>query len=164
MKFQSLVLIMVLAVSLSCSKSSEPVQETDEARIKWEVSIDEIAIGDNLSKVLDTLGEPDEIALGDFYGDSYIYKSGVHNGLIVAINNIPNREKNVVQIRVKYPYAGMTGDSLGIGSNIESLHLSVGTSDSTFVRTDIWYYPNSKWMAISDEEDKITDIVVNPIE
>ena len=152
---------LIILFLLGCSDSTGP-NEDDSSRIMWGTSIDGIEIDDPVSKVLRILGEPDEIAYGDFWGDFYIYTQGEYSGLTVAICNMPDRDKTVVQLWLKYPYSGTTKDKIGIGSSKKDVRLLMGTPHKSIENSDNWYYADISWRIIYSEQDTtIETIIVN---
>ncbi len=68
------LLISVLVLLSSCGPVTSPESDLNgTGRIIFGQSIDGVELGDTASVVIEKLGEPDEIALGDFAGVTYYY-------------------------------------------------------------------------------------------
>jgi hypothetical protein len=109
---------------VGCPSLFEVSEEDDpeEARIILEKSIDNVEIGDDSTTVIVKLGEPDEIALGDYAGYLLIYTRGTHNGITVTLHS----EKGVQGVSARSPYNGFTETGIGIGTPRETVVQALG--------------------------------------
>lgn len=133
-----------------------------EGRIVFGESIDGVHIGDSRKEVVQKLGEPDNILLGDFPGKGFIYKEGKHAGMSVTIYT----EKGVKAVGIGSPYTGRTSDGIGIGSNREEVHQLVGPPDETHDNitgavemVDTYHYDDT-FFVVSYIENKIVEIMM----
>ena len=110
-----------------CSKGVEPA---DEARIVLRESVDGVKFGDSEQTVVQKLGQPDDIAQGDFPGVTYEYNTGKYATMHVTIYSPGVLHSGVVYISVQSPYPGATKDGIGIGSPRESVRQILGQPDS----------------------------------
>lgn len=126
-RLPTLLLAVVLPLLLGCPSLFEVSEddEPEEARIILGKSIDNVEIGDDSTTVTVKLGEPDEIALGDFAGYLFRYTRGTQNGISVTIHS----EKGVQGVSVRSPYNGITEAGIGIGTLRETVVQVVGDPD-----------------------------------
>jgi len=139
-------LILFLFLLAGCNVINSDDQE--QSRIILGESIDGVKIGDNTKTVIDKLGQPDEILMGDFAGYIYNYKNGIHAGLGVSI--LSEQGKGVSSIGISKPYSGKTISGIGIGSSRENVIQLLGKPTQSGEGAekgntiDFYYYEKNK--------------------
>ena len=121
------ILILTLVLASGCSLFAAD----DDARVVFGESIDDVVIGDDKTQVVEKLGSPDGIMMGDFPGYVYEYMSGRHAGLRVAIWTA----EGVRSVQAASPYEGSTSRGIGIGTARTRVHQTIGQPDYTTDKT-----------------------------
>lgn len=130
MSKSSAFLTVTLTVFLTnCQVIDNNSQEQHQARIVFGESIDGIKIGLDTTAVVQQLGRPHEIAIGDFPGVAYLYTSGKYEGLSLAIWT--ETMQGVQSVSIAAPYEGKSADGVGIGSSREAVLQLLGLPDSS---------------------------------
>lgn len=149
----TLLLALVLPLLAGCPSLFEVSEDDDPeyVRIILGKSIDDVEIGDDSTTVIANLGEPDEIALGDYAGYFFLYTRGKHNGISVTIHS----EKGAQAINVRSPYSGVTETGIGIGTSREMVVRILGDTD-LYVQLN-----NHRVQEIYDYETSSFNVVYN---
>lgn len=87
-----------------------------------EINGKSVKIGDPLSYVTSTFGEPDSIVNSELGGQRYIYSSDLQNFLIIGI-------KNDLVIEIFSNAIGVRYNGIGIGTKIEDTEYSIKTGE-----------------------------------
>lgn len=139
MKQLALLLIPAILLSLAgCelvgSENENPSSEEGNGRIVFGASIDGIEIGDDTTAVIDQLGRPDYVGIGDFPGVTFAYAypasggEGLRDSLEVTIITEPDSgwEYGVWTMKASGPYSGETRDGVRIGTTRERVLQLIG--------------------------------------
>jgi hypothetical protein len=124
---KTFLILFCLIILLSGGCNSPLNQGNDDARIVLGKSIDKVEIGDDSTTVIRKLGEPDEIAIGDYPGYFYMYTQGKYTGIHVTIHD--DDEKGVQVVSARSPYSGVTDADIGIGTSRETVLQFLGNPD-----------------------------------
>lgn len=164
------VALCAAIIALSSCQILDPNDSRDDARIRFGKSIDGVEIGMDSSAVINRLGRPHYIGIGDFYGVifSYVYPSpdgpGYRDSLEVTIFTNPNDANyGVGSISVRGPYSGRTGDGIGIGSSRDVALNALGApdhsdvEDSSSQREDVYEWERTHFK-VTYTGDEITGI------
>lgn len=156
--------------ALSSCQILDPNGSRNEARISFGKSIDGVEIGMDSSAVIDRLGRPHYIGMGDFEGVifAYVYPSpdgpGYRDSLEVTIFTNPNDANyGVGGITLRGPYSGRTVDGIGIGSSRDVALNALGApdhsdlEDSSSRREDVYEWERTHFK-VTYVDDEITRI------
>lgn len=117
----------------SCSDLGTDISQQEEHRIIFGKSIDGLTINMDSTEVIDLLGPPNEILIGDFSGVIFLYTQGKHARLSVTIYTVHNstRLQGVVTVFASAPYSGKSEDGVSIGSSRQMTLRFVGQPDES---------------------------------
>ncbi len=140
------------------------LNEQGKFRIVIGESIDFVKVGDGGNVVISKLGQPDEIAMGDFAGYMYIYKKGFHSGITVTINS--EQGEKVSAISIYAPYSGRTKEGLGIGSKHDDVIKILGEPAQSIELASIgnimdYYYIGDNKFSVSYSDNIVESIVLS---
>ena len=148
---------MVIAIFfLNCTNDKSPIEsEPEQPRIILGESIEGVSIGDDSLSVITKLGQPTNIAIGDFAGYILIFSEGKHALTQVVISTDPALGLGVTSVSVKPPYQGITEDSIGLGSEHSFVISKIGEPNRVFgdnSSSDAYYYEKNDFIFYYDNE------------
>jgi hypothetical protein len=112
--------------------------------------------------VIEKLGEPDEIAIGDFAGVAYYYYEDSFPAMEIIIMGAPLI--GVENLMVDSPYSGTTQDGIGIGSTRTEALPALSQPDQSISGyigiIDHYYFNNTEFTVNYFETDTILSIMM----
>lgn len=129
MKVFSVLFSLTFLLCGGCNLLSNEGQGEQQARIIFGKSIDGVEIGDSADQVIDKLGEPSYIGIGDFIGEIYTYQARNSIMMEVSISEDTSLGLGVIHFIVYAPYTGKTENSVGIGTDRSEALKALGQPD-----------------------------------
>jgi outer membrane protein assembly factor BamE (lipoprotein component of BamABCDE complex) len=124
------ILIAVSLTILACSNGVQP--DATLGRIVMYESVDGVALGEDTMSVIQKLGRPSSIGVGDFPGVVFEYHEGVHATMSVVIYNPSAIPSGVTSITVSSPYQGRTAEGVGLGMARDLVMATLGRPLTSF--------------------------------
>jgi hypothetical protein len=134
--------------------------QLNEGRIVWGKNIDGILIGDDSTTVIQKLGRPSGIGLGDFSGYIYEYYEGMFAGMSISISDDSTLGLGfgVFAVHLQAPYNGTTNEGIGIGTSREVAITSFGLPNKSEGLFDLWLFEKIGWTIVYDTTNTIKAI------
>lgn len=123
-KSSRFVLLLSFAIAgllllVGCDSLFDSDEDTlvEDARIVFGENIEGVQIGDDSLAVVQKLGTPSGIGIGDFEGWIFFYEEGDLNQTEITIFRENRLASGVINMCVYSPYPGETKDGVGIGTS-----------------------------------------------
>lgn len=144
--FFCLLIIVLYACKENPVRSNNNI---DTSKIIFGKSMEGIEIGNDSITVIQKLGKPSAIGIGDFKGYILEYTEGRLNYMSIIISNDNLLGLGVINVNVESPYQGKSKDSIGIDSDRNFVINRIGIPDTTYEEApfiyDIYYYEKNSF-------------------
>ena len=166
MRTLSSIAALTALLAAACQLADPIAEPQQEARLVFGEHIDGVRLGDDTTRVIQKLGRPDAVALGDFPGVEYAYTTGAHAGLRVAIWT--DTGEGVQLIEAASPYSGTTAEGVRIGSARDAVLRRVGQPDHSIEGASAGsvvdrYFFGMQTLALGYADGEVERIVMSPL-
>lgn len=168
--FKAVVIIIVLLYG--CEDNS--VQSEEDARINFqEGTIEGVKTGDDTTTVIQKLGMPDWVGIGDLDGFIYNYENQGQPGIAVIMVTFMNKSSDssspdyrVISIWAQNSYEGKSREGIGINTLRADVNTILGEPKTTSETTDVYEFSiqTTKINIITfiyDQDQKIRIIIIS---
>lgn len=132
--FTYILFITLTSLAISLQSCKDLLNDPDSGSrhgIVFGDNIEGVKVWDDSSTVINKLGQPSSIAIGDWAGYWFEYKTDAINYTRVTLSATPLLGNGVISMSVESPYKGKSKEGIGIGSDRDYVINELGNPNST---------------------------------